>query len=211
MKPTRILIADDHPAMSAGLTGIITSHGAGWEICGTAADGEEAIAKATALRPDIVIMDYKMPLVNGLEAAAQIKRRLPGIETLMFSGTQSHQILLEIYCSGVRGCLLKSEAAEELMPALESLRRHHTFRSRQITALYEKIMESASELEELSAREIETMRLIAEGKSSKEIAVSLGISVKTVDTHRSNLLRKLKVHSVAEVVRYAIRHGLVEL
>lgn len=211
MQPTRILIADDHPIICAGLSGLIARHGCEWEICATAADGHEAVVKAMELRPDIVIMDYQMPFLNGLEAAALLKERLPGIEVLIFTGTQSHHVIVEIYRSSVRGCLLKSEAAEELLPALESLRRHHTFRSRQITELYEKITEATGEIEKLSARELEILRPLTEGKSNKEIAVEMGISVKTVETHRSNLLRKLKLHSIAELVRYALVHGLVDL
>lgn len=118
-----------------------------------------------------------------------------------FTGTQSHHDIVEIFRSDARGCLLKTEAVEELIHALESLRRHHTFRSRAITALYEKITAANGEIEKLSAREIEVLRFLADGKSSKEIAVELGISVKTVETHRSNLLRKLKLHSVAQLVR----------
>jgi DNA-binding NarL/FixJ family response regulator len=161
--------------------------------------------------PDIIIMDYRMPLVNGLEAAAQIRRRLPHTEVLLFSGTHSHHDIVEIFRSDARGCLLKIEAAEELIPALESLRRHHTFRSRAITELYEKITENNGEIEKLSAREIEVLRLLVIGKSSKEIAGQMGISVKTVDTHRTHLLRKLKLRSTVELVRYAFRHGLVDL
>jgi DNA-binding NarL/FixJ family response regulator len=210
MKPARILIADDHPSIRAGLAGIITARGPEWEICATAVDGCEAVAKAIALRPDIVIMDYKMPLVNGLEAAAQIKQAVPAIEILIFSGTQSPRDLLEIFQSNVRGCLLKSEANEELLPALEALQHHHSFRSREIIGLYEKITAALGEIQKLSPRELETLRLIGAAKSNKEIAAQLGIDVKTVDTHRRNLMRKLKLHSTAEIVRYAIRHGIVE-
>ena len=156
-------------------------------------------------------MDYQMPILNGLEATMLLKHRLPGIEVLIFTGTPSHHVIAEIYRSSVRGCLLKNEAAEELMPALESLRRHHTFRSRRITELYEKITAANGDIEKLSARELEVLRHLADGKSSKEIAVAMGISVKTVETHRSNLLRKLNLHSVVALVRYAIVHGLVDL
>jgi DNA-binding NarL/FixJ family response regulator len=211
MPPTRILIADDHAVIRVGVADLITEHGPDWEICATAADGQEAIAKTLEHRPDIVIMDYQMPFLNGLEAAALLKERLPGIEVLIFTGTQSHHVIPEIYRSSVRGSLLKSEAAEELLPALESLRRHHTFHSRQVTELYEKITEVTGAIEPLSAREIEVLRPLTDGKSSKEIAVAMGITVKTVETHRSNLFRKLKLHSIAALVRYAILHGLVAL
>jgi DNA-binding NarL/FixJ family response regulator len=211
MPPTRIIIADDHVVIRVGLADLITEHGQDWEICATAADGEEAIVKAIESSPDIFIINYRMPLLNGLDAATQIKRRLPATEILLFSGTQSHYDIVEIFRSDARGCLLKIEAAEELIPALESFRRHHTFRSRAITELYEKITENNGEIEKLSAREIEVLQLLVTGQSSKEIAVRMGISVKTVDTHRTHLLRKLKLRSAVELVRYAFRHGLVDL
>src|SRR5438128_3223399 len=134
---TRVLIADDHPVTCLGLTSLITAQG--WRVCATAADGEEAVVKTIVLRPDIVIMNYSMPRLNGLEAARRIKRCLPEVEVLMFTGTRSRHVLLEMFHSNARGCLLKTEAVEELVPALESLRRHHTFRSRQITEVCEKI------------------------------------------------------------------------
>ena len=205
---TRVVIADDHPVVCVGLATLIA--GQGWEVCATASDGEEAVARATELRPDIVVMNYEMPRLNGLEAARRIERELPQVEILMFSGTRSRHALLQMYRSGVGGCLLKSEGAEELLAALESLRQHQRFRSRQITELCQTIAQTASDIDTLTRRETATMRLICDAKSSKEIAVELGISVKTVETHRTNLFRKLKVRSVAELVRYALRHGLVD-
>jgi DNA-binding NarL/FixJ family response regulator len=154
-------------------------------------------------------MNYEMPRLNGLEAARRIERELPQVEILMFSGTRSRHALLQMYRSGVGGCLLKSEGADELLAALESLRQHQRFRSRQITELCQTIAQAA--VDTLTARETETLRLIVDGKSSKEIAVELGISLKTVECHRTNLFRKLKVHSVVELVRYALRHGVVDM
>jgi DNA-binding NarL/FixJ family response regulator len=207
LTPPRILIADDHPALCAGLAAIILAQRPTWEICGTAKDGHDAVVQAVALRPNIVIMDYKMPFLNGLEAAEQIKARVPAVEILIFTGTQSPRELLKVFRSNVRGCLLKSEANEELIPALEALRRHHTFRSRAITELCEKIIATSGEMEELTERETEVLHLIGRGKSNKEIATELKVSVKTIDTHRGNLMRKLDLHSTADLVRYAIEHG----
>jgi DNA-binding NarL/FixJ family response regulator len=140
-----------------------------------------------------------------------LERELPQVEILMFSGTRSRRALLQMYRSGVGGCLLKSEGAEELLAALESLRQHQRFRSRQITELNQTIAQAARDLDTLTARETATLRLMVDAKSSKEIAVQLGISIKTVETHRTNLFRKLKVRSVAELVRYALRQGLVDI
>jgi DNA-binding NarL/FixJ family response regulator len=211
MTPTRILLADDHPVVQAGLQSRLAVHRPEWEVCALAATGLEAVAKAIALAPDIVVMDYKMPLLNGLEAAVEIRKRAPGIEVLLFSGAGSHLILQRMFHSSVRGCFLKSEAIEELIPALETIRRHHRFRSRGITDLGEAIAETGATLATLTRRETETLRLIAEGHSTKEIARQLGVSSKTVESHRTNLFRKLKVRSAVELVRYAMYHGLVEL
>ncbi len=211
MNPTRILIADDHAVVREGLPGIILDHGNDWEICGTAADAEAAIAQAVELQPDIVIMDYKMPGGDGLAAAEQMKARLPNVEVLVFSGDIAPCHVLEIYRSSVCGYMLKSEAAEDLVPALEALRHHHHFRSSAVTRLYEQITQATAGIEHLSAREHEILRLIVDGNSSKEIASQLGISLKTVETHRTNLFRKVHCKSVAELIRLAVRYGLVEL
>jgi DNA-binding NarL/FixJ family response regulator len=207
MKPTRILLADDHPVVQEGLQSRLAAHGPEWEVCALAANGLEAVA----LAPDIVVMDYKMPHLNGLEAAAEIKKRAPGVEVLLISGTGSHSILQRMFHSSERGCFLKSEALEELIPALETIRRHHRFRSRAITELCEAIEQSGAACETLTRRETETLRLIAEGHSTKEIASQLGVSSKTIESHRTHLFRKLKLRSVVELVRYAIYHGVVEL
>jgi two-component system response regulator NreC len=149
--------------------------------------------------------------VNGLEAARQIKERLPGIEVLLLSGTPSPYTLREMFCSDVGGCLLKSEPSEELMPALESLRAHRNFRSRRITELYREISQSAGKFQKISPQEMKILRLIVDRKSSKEIAAEMFVTLSTVEAHRTHLFRKLKLRSAVELVLYALRHGLVEL
>jgi DNA-binding NarL/FixJ family response regulator len=211
MHPTRILIADDHAVVREGLPGLILAHGHDWEICGAAVDAEAAVAMAIELQPDIVIMDYKMGVIDGLAAAGQIKERVPHAEVLIFSGAVETCSLLEIYRSSVGGFMLKSEEVEELMPALEALRHHHRFRSRQVTECYLRIVEDAAAVGTVSARELETLRMIATGKSSKEIAAEMGISLKTVESHRTHLNRKLHCNSAVELTRYALRNGLVDL
>lgn len=208
---TRVLIADDHPTIHAGLATAIYAEKPDWEICAAATDGREAIARATELRPHLVIMDYTMPHVNGLEATGEIHRALPGIEVLIFTGTHSRHALAEAFHSRARGCLLKSEGPEALLPALESVRHHHRFRSHGITAVCDDIARTNGKLATLTDREKQTACLIANCKSTKEIAVTLGLSIKTIETHRANVFAKLQVHSVAELVRYALRVGLVPL
>ena len=207
---TRVVIADDHPTIHAGLAALIHAEKPHWEICATATDGREAIVCATELRPDLVIMDYIMPHVNGLEATDEIQRAVPGTEVLIFTGTQSRHALAAAFHSQARGCVLKSEGPEALLPALESVRHHHRFRSHGITAVCDDIARHSGPLATLTDREKDTARLIARGQTTKEIAVTLGVSVKTIETHRANAFAKLQVHSVAEVVRYAFRVGLVE-
>jgi DNA-binding NarL/FixJ family response regulator len=182
-----------------------------WQICGAAFDAEAAIAMAIELQPDIVIMDYKMGVIDGLAAAGQIKERVPHAEVLIFRGAVETCSLLEIYRSSVGGFMLKSEEVEELMPALEALRHPHRFRSRQVTECYLGIVEDAGAVGTVSARELETLRMIAIGKSAKEIAAVMGISLKTVESHRTHLNRKLDCHSAVELTRYALRNGLVDL
>ncbi len=207
---TRVLIADDHPTIHAGLATLIHAEKPGWEICAAATDGREAIVCATELRPHIIIMDYTMPHLNGLEATGEIHRALPSVEVLIFTGTQSRHALAEAFHSPARGCLLKSEGPSALFPALESVRHHHRFRSHGITAVCDDIARTNGKLATLTERERETACLIAEDHSTKEVAAKLGVSDKTIETHRANVFAKLQVHSVTALVRYALRIGLVE-
>ncbi|MEP6809671.1 MAG: response regulator transcription factor [Chthoniobacterales bacterium] len=208
---TRLLIADDHPTIHAGLATLLQAEKPHWEICATASDGREAIARATELRPHLVIMDYTMPHLNGLEATGEIHRALPEIEVLIFTGTQCRHALAEAFHSRARGCVLKSEGPQTLLRALESIRHHDRFRSHGITAVCDDIAATSGKLRTLTDRERETARLIADSKSTKVIAAELGLSIKTIETHRAKVFAKLQVHSVAELVRYALRTGLVQL
>lgn len=208
---TRVLIADHHPVTVRGLATVIGGYGGQWEVCGTAADVAEALGKAKELRPDIVIMEHAMPRMNGVQAARELKSLLLQVEVLIYSGTRNRRELLEIFRSSARGCLLKTESLEELRPALDLLRRHHGFRSQGISDLYEEISATEAEWEELTVRESETVRLMAQSRTSKEIARDLGISVKTVESHRNRLFKKLKAESAADVIRYAFESGLAEL
>lgn len=207
----RLLIADDHPMIHSGLATLIHAEKPAWEICVAAADGREAIARATELRPDLVIMDCRMPHVNGLEATAEIYRVLPAIAVLIFTGSECRHTLAKAFQSKARGCLLKSEGPDALIHALESILHRHRFRSHGITAVCDDILETSGKLDKLTEREKETTRLIAECKSTKQVAAHLGVSIKTTETHRANIFAKLQVRSVAELVLYAVRTGLVRL
>src|SRR5450432_2008014 len=181
MKALRILVADDHDLMRRGIKALLQSH-AGWEVCGEATTGREAVAKAEQLKPDIVILDISMPDLNGVDAAKRIRKSSPDTEVLILSMHYSDQLIRDILEAGVRGYIVKSDSDRDLIAAVESLANHKPF---------------------FTSREREIIQLIAEGKRSKEIGASLCISPKTAETHRANLMRKLGLHTASELMRYA--------
>ena len=212
MKNLSILLADDHEIVREGLRAMIERE-PGWEICGDASTGREAVAMAGNLKPDIVIMDIGMPELNGLEAARQIKKILPEIEILIFTANETEEIVRQVFQAGARGYLLKSEANKHLLPALDMLAKHRTYFSSSVSEMiFSGYLQGRMGVEDatLTPRERETVQLIAEGRSNKEIASLFGISVKTVETHRATIMRKLRLDSVAALVKYAIRNGIVQ-
>jgi len=211
MSRLRVLLADDHEMVRKGLRATIEDQ-PGWEICGEARTGREAVTKARELRPDVVVMDFAMPELNGLEATRQIRTAVPQAEVLILSMYESEKLVREMLAAGAQGYLLKTDASEFLVTALQALSEHKPFFTPTVSAvvLQGYLNPQAGETSELTPREREIIQLIAEGKSTKEVAERLGISVKTAETHRSNLTRKLDLHSTADIVRYAIRHQMVQ-
>ena len=217
MKPLRILIADDHDLMRRGVKTLVESH-AGWEVCGEATTGREAVAKVEELKPDVLILDISMPDLNGVEAARRVRKASANTEILILSMHYSDQLIREIVDAGVRGYIVKSDSDRDLITAVEALSKHKPFFTSQATEVILGGFNAGGTVKEvpelvsnrLTAREREIVQLLAEGKSSKEVAVSLGISVKTAETHRANVMRKLELHSVSELVRYAVRNQIVE-
>jgi DNA-binding NarL/FixJ family response regulator len=213
----RILIADDHEIVRRGLKATLDDH-AGWEVVGEAADGEEAVRQALKLKPEVLVLDINMPKLNGLEVTRQLHERAPKVRVLVLTVHDSAQMVREILQAGARGYLLKSEAGQELEPAIESILQDRPFFTPTVTNMVLDTFLNApkpkppvsAETVPLSAREQEVVKLLAQGRSNKEVATLLGISVKTVETHRTNLMRKLNLHSITELVRYAIRMGLTE-
>ena len=218
MDSLRILVADDHEIVRRGLVSLLNSH-AGWEVCGEAQDGREAVAKAKELRPDIVILDIGMPNLNGLEAARQILHDNPLSKILILTFEDSHELVRAVLDAGARGFVLKSDATRDLLTAVEALQTNKTFFTARIAEMVLKgylsqgqaAPECTVSLSALSGREREVVQLLAEGKSSKEIASQLELSVKTVETHRSNLMRKLGLHSVSELVLFAVKNRIVQV
>src|SRR5713226_4878997 len=217
MKPFRILVADDHDLMRRGIKTLLESH-PGWEVCGEAKTGREAVEKAEELKPDIIILDISMPDLNGVEAARRIRKSSASTEILILSIHYSDQLIREIVDAGVRGYIVKSDSDRDLIIAMEALARHKPFFTPHATEVIlgsfnvggpiRDVPELVSE--RLTSRERETVQLLGEGKSSKEGPSSLGISVKSAETHRANVMRKLDLHSVSELVRYAVRNQIIE-
>jgi DNA-binding NarL/FixJ family response regulator len=209
---TRILIADDHQIVRSGLRAILEKH-ENWEVVAEAQDGKEAVAKAIESEPDVAIIDYSLPLINGVEAARQIHARVPSAEILIFTMHDSDVLVRELLEAGARAYLLKSDANQFLIAAVEALANHQPFfTSRVSDQLLKSFLTARQPKHEagLSPREALVVRLIAEGHSNKEIGNILNLSPKTIESHRAAAMRKLNVTSTAGLVRYAIRNKLVE-
>jgi DNA-binding NarL/FixJ family response regulator len=216
MKKLHILIADDHEMVRRGLRATIEAH-PNWQVAGEASDGRQAVKLAGTLHPDLIVLDINMPQLNGLEATRQIRAETPGSRVLILTVHESSQVVREVLQAGAQGYLLKSDAGRELDSAVESLLADKPYFTskvgRMVLSGFVQGPEKATDAEltsGLTPRERETVQLIAEGKSNKEVASALDISVKTVETHRSRVMKKLSLHSVTQLVRYAIRQRMIE-
>jgi DNA-binding NarL/FixJ family response regulator len=212
----RILIADDHEVARRGIRSLLEGH-EGWEVCGEAKDGREAVDFASQLQPDILLLDIGMPNLNGLDAARQILAATPDARILILTIHDAEQVVREVLAAGARGFVLKSDAGRDLISAVEALQNRRTFFTPKVAQMmldgylrpHEESDSSAQTL--LTPREREVLQLVAEGKSTKEVASMLKLSVKTAETHRTNLMRKLNLHSVADLTLYAVRNGIVQI
>jgi DNA-binding NarL/FixJ family response regulator len=208
----RILIADDHEVVREGLRRVLSAH-PDWEICAEAVDGHDAVEQARLQRPNIAILDYSMPQLNGLEATRQIRQALPDTEVLILTMHESESLVREVLAAGARGFMLKSDAGRALVHAVESLLRHKPFFTASVSELVLRgYLGSGNGAAHglLTPRERQIVQQVAEGKSSKEISRELSVSAKTVETHRANILRKLDLDSLSELVRYAVRNKIIE-
>jgi len=216
MKPFRILIADDHELVRRGLRVMLENH-PGWEVSGEASDGREAVERTGELKPDLVLLDIGMPNLNGIEAARQILANCPATHILILTMHYSQQVVREVLAVGAHGFLLKSDAGRDLLNAVEAVQQHRTFFTSQVTEivvdgyLNQERKEPLHPKNRLTAREREVVQLLAEGKTSKEVAMALNLSVKTAETHRTNIMRKLDLHSVADLTLYALRNGIAQV
>ena len=208
---TRILIADDHPVVRSGVRSIIESH-AGWTVVAEAADGKDAVAKAIATQPDVAILDYALPVLNGIEATQQIRQRVPTVEVLIFTMHNTEDLLRQSFNVGARGYVLKSDPQQQLVSAIEALAMHRPFvRDAAAQIRLRGFLSRTCRVERrLTGREQTIVRLVTQGHSNKQIANLVNFSVKTVETHRATVMRKLDLGSTAALVCYAIRNNLVE-
>ena len=215
MNNLKILIADDHDLIRKGLRRLIEEH-PGWEVCAEARSGREAVDQCVQLQPDVIVIDVSMPDLNGLEATRQVRKSCPKTEVLVITHHDSDEMAAEGMDAGARGYVLKSDSDTDLVHAVEALARHKPYFTSRVTEMFlanrgSRVKDPAEAMRgRLTMREREILQLLAEGKTAKEVATILGIAVKTSDTHRTNIMRKLDVHSVAELVRYAIRNKVVE-
>lgn len=210
---TKVLLADDHTIVREGILSLLQAH-QGIAVVGTAENGQEAIEKARRTFPDIIVMDIAMPLLNGIEATRQLRRLLPQTKVIVLTMYADEEYVLRALQAGVRGYLLKRSAAAELLQAIHKVERGDFYLSSEIShVVIERFLASPGPVEEaataLTERERQILQLVAEGHTNRQIALALGITPKTVDTHRTRLMAKLDIHDTPGLVRYAIRKGIV--
>jgi len=219
MGPIRLLIADDHEIVRKGLRAVLEAR-QGWVVAAEASDGREALQKVEEVLPHVTILDISMPSMNGLEAAREIRKRVPETKILFLSVHDSDQLIQKVLESGARGYISKSDAARDLVTAVDALLCNKTFFTRNVEQIVlEGYLGKTPTREDngkeidalrLTARQREIVQLIAEGKSNKEVATTLEISVATAETHRANIMRRLEFHSLTDLVRYAVRNHIIE-
>ena len=217
MEALRLLIADDHEIVRKGLRSLLESQ-PGWQVTAEASDGREAVEKAKEIKPDVTVLDIGMPALNGLEAARQMIKNDARAKILILTMHESDPLIREVLDAGARGYVLKSDAGRDLVTAVNAVRSNKTFFTAKVAQIVlegyldkkPKKLEPDAAHSRLTPRQREIVQLLAEGKSSKEVAVALGLSVKTAETHRANIMRRLDCHSVSELVRYAVRNNIIE-
>jgi len=217
MGSLRIMVADDHEVVRRGLRALLEAQ-PGWTVCAESSNGRDVLQKAAELRPDVIVLDIAMPNLNGLETTRQLLKTDPRTKILILTLHDSEQVIREVLAAGARGFLLKSDAARDLVAAVDALRQGKTyFTSRVAAMVLDGFLKGGPGVEmsactnPLTPREREIVQLLAEGKSTKEVASVLGLSVKTAETHRSNIMRKLDIHSVSDLVLYAVRNNIIHV
>jgi DNA-binding NarL/FixJ family response regulator len=211
-KPIRVLVADDHTIVRTGIRHVLEGE-AGFEVVGEAADGSEALSLALELRPDVIVLDISMPQESGLEVAARLRSNASSSRVLILSMHDNAEYVLESVRAGAHGYLLKDTAATELRNAVRAVCRGESYFSPPVASRLSAALRGEHDthpLDQLTGREREVLLGIARGRTNKEIAAELGISHRTVETHRESLMRKLQIRTVAELTRFALATGIVE-
>ncbi len=213
----RILVADDHDIVCAGLERMIAAQG-DMEVCGSAGGGTEAVEKAATLHPDVIILDMNMAGLNGLETTREIRKKMPECEVLLFTGVETDDLMRQAFLCGAKSFILKSDARAHLLDAIRSLAEHKPyFTSKVSEVIFSRMLQHGREKEDpavvgrLSQHERDLMRRLALGESNREVAESLGVNLRTAEGHRAALMRKMNFESLADMVRYAVRNGIVEV
>ena len=211
MESLRLLVADDHEIVRKGVRSLLEAQ-PGWQVLAEASNGREAVEKAKRLKPDVAVLDIGMPSLNGLEAARQILKNDPHIKIVILTMHDSDNLIREVLKVGARGYVSKTDAIRDLVTAINAVRSGVTFFTAKVAeVVLEGYLDKTGAADSrLTPRQREIIQLLAEGQSSKEIAVALGLSVKTAETHRANIMRRLNCHSVSEIVRYAVRNNIIE-
>jgi DNA-binding NarL/FixJ family response regulator len=212
----RLLVADDHELMRRGLRGLLEAQ-PGWQVAAEAVDGRDAIEKAEQVGPDVAILDISMPFLNGLEATRQIVKKVPWTRVVALTVHDSFPLIRKVLAAGAQAYILKSDAGRDLVTAVEAVSHNKTFFTSKVAQMVlggylDSIPEENKTAEglPLTNRQTEILQLVAEGMSSKEVACALGVSVKTAETHRANIMHRLNCHSVTELVRFAVRNHIIE-
>ena len=207
----RILIADDHDIVRSGLRRILEAH-SNWEVVAEAGDGGDAIRKAVETKPDIAVIDYSLPMVNGIEVTREIRSRSPKTEVLIFTMHDNERLIENLLNAGARGYVLKSDAQGTVIDAIQALAGRQPFFSPQITVfLLQSYREDAGrDTSPLTERERQILQLVVEGHTTKQMANFLKISTKTVESHREAIMKKLELPNLAALVRYAVRTRVIE-
>jgi DNA-binding NarL/FixJ family response regulator len=208
---TRILIADDHEMIRSGLRSVLEKH-EGWQVVAEAATGRDAVDLAAQTHPDVAVVDYLLPILNGAEVTRQIRNRSPQTEVLIFTLHDQDMLITEVLEAGARGYVIKSEANEHLVSAVAALADHRPYFSARFSErLVQNFLSSGKPTDAMSARERAIVQLIAEGHTNQQMAKLLNLSVKTIEAHRSSAMKKIGVTSTAGIIHYAIKNKVVEL
>jgi len=208
--PTRVSLADDHALIRQGLKALLEKQG--FQVVCEASNGQEALRSVEKTQPDVAIVDISMPVLNGVDAARELKKSAPKTKVILLTQHDEDQYVTEALRAGVKGYVLKSQAAEDLVYAIQEVCRGSVYLSPNISraVVDAYLSKNFVSSDSLSGRERQVLQLVSEGKSTKDVAVHLGISVKTAESHRARLMKKLDIHETASLVRYAIRRGLIQ-